>query len=107
MYNQSKATKQKSAQLKEYQSQILSPIIIILTILFSSISLHSSELYDKGLYLIPFPQNVQLGGDDFIINGEVIIVTDKDNSEADKFAAEELVFTLKTEWNIEAILSET
>lgn len=93
--------------MKKYQIQIFIPIIIVLIILSSSTNLHSSELYNKGLYLIPYPQKVYFEGEDFVLEGEVIIVIDKNTSEADKFAATELALDLKNEWDIDATLSET
>ena len=62
----------------------------------------TSELYKAGINLIPYPQDVKLGADDFVPGTKVTIVVDKDASEADRFTAEELARDLKEQWNIKA-----
>jgi hypothetical protein len=52
--------------------------------------------------VIPYPKQLKTGGDDFIIDGNMTIILDKNPSAADRFAAEELIRDLKTGWNISA-----
>lgn len=63
-------------------------------------------LTDLGLYVIPYPQQVTLGGDAFIFKNDLNIVLNKNHSAADKFAANELIRDLKEQWNIHARISD-
>jgi hexosaminidase len=64
--------------------------------------LRAGDLSKLGLHVIPYPQEVKTGGPDFKSGKEVVIVLDKNNTAADRFAAEELVRDLKSNWNIMA-----
>ncbi len=61
-----------------------------------------SELWRQGISLIPYPQQVELGGDDFVFGGAVSIVLDNNASSADKFAAAELATSLQELYGIKA-----
>jgi len=63
---------------------------------------YSSELSNLGLNVIPYPQHVQVSGTDFNFTEMLTIVLGNQPSEADRFAAEELVRDLKKEWGIDA-----
>ena len=65
----------------------------------------ASELLDSGLYVIPYPQKVVMGGNSFIFSGSLNIVLDKKHSAKDEFTAKELILDLKNEWNVEATLT--
>src|SRR3977135_523833 len=65
----------------------------------------ATELSDLGLYVIPYPQKVDVSGDNFNFINSVNIVLDKDHSHADEFAAGELIRDLKNEWNIDAVIA--
>ncbi len=65
----------------------------------------ASTLFDQGIYLIPYPQEVVPGGADFIPGGEVSVVLDEGASENDRFAADELARELKEEWGIRAVIT--
>ncbi len=67
----------------------------------------ASDLSDLGLYVIPYPQQVVVGGSDFVFNGYLNIVLDKNHSAADEFAANELIADMKREWNIDARISNS
>ena len=62
----------------------------------------STELYDLGLSVIPYPQEVTVGGGNFVLSKGVIIAVDKNASAEDRFTAEELARTLKTDFDIDA-----
>ncbi|MBL7737186.1 MAG: beta-N-acetylhexosaminidase [Chitinophagaceae bacterium] len=55
-----------------------------------------------GIHIIPYPKHVSLSGNDFIFGNEMTIAIDKNASEKDRFAADELKRQLKTAWGIEA-----
>jgi hexosaminidase len=61
-----------------------------------------TELWQQGISLIPYPQQVELGGDDFVFGTAVSIVLDGNASAADNFAAKELAGSLKELHGIEA-----
>src|SRR5579862_5631894 len=82
---------------------VLISFATLLYILFP-VSGMATGLADSGLYVIPYPQKVVIGGDDFSFNNSVNIVLDKNHSPADEFTANELIRDLKSEWNIEGIM---
>jgi len=89
---------------------LIHPIIIILSCLFISSSVPKpaethTALFDQGIYLIPYPQEVVLGGGDFILDSELTIVLDRNAGEQDRFAAEELAAGLLQDWGIKASIA--
>ena len=68
-------------------------------------TLFASDLSQLGLHVIPYPHEVYPGGTDFFFSDELTIVLDANHSEADRFAAEELVRDLKSAWNIKGVIS--
>jgi hypothetical protein len=79
----------------------------LLTIAYSTNAVNNSfagQFSEPVLNVIPYPKEVKTGGDDFVINGKLAIVLDKNPSEADRFAAEELIRDLKSEFGISAII---
>ncbi len=62
----------------------------------------ASDLKALGLNVIPYPQQIKMDGDDFIIEGKLSIMLDKNATEADRFTAEELARDLKSGWNIQS-----
>jgi len=81
----------------------LIPILSALLIVFSNqmpATASANALLNKGIYLIPHPQEVNLGGEDFILDREVTIVLDKNASEQDMFAATELAAQLERDWGV-------
>jgi predicted amidohydrolase len=65
----------------------------------------TSDLSDIGLHVIPYPQEVVLGGSDFTFSDKLTIVLDETHSDEDRFTAEELADALKNEWNLEVEIS--
>ena len=65
----------------------------------------ATGLFDSGLYVIPYPQKVVIGGDNFNFNNSLNIVLDKNHSVADEFTANELIRDLKNEWNTDAVIT--
>ncbi|MHC4739599.1 MAG: glycoside hydrolase family 20 zincin-like fold domain-containing protein, partial [Planctomycetota bacterium] len=67
----------------------------------------ATELYSAGINLIPYPQQVELGGDNFMLGGKLVIVIDKNASEADKFAAKELARGIEKEWDVKVSVGKS
>jgi hypothetical protein len=65
----------------------------------------STDLFEKEIYLIPHPQDVNLGGEDFMLENEMTIVLDRNASDQDRFAASELAAHLKQEWRVNAVIT--
>ncbi len=64
----------------------------------------ASELSEMGLNVIPYPRQVKASGPDFVFNSGLTIVLDKDHSASDRFAADELIRDLQSEYNVTAII---
>ena len=58
----------------------------------------ASELSDIGVHVIPYPQQVEIGGDDFILKSPVNIVLDKNCTHIDLQTAEQLKKELQEKW---------
>ncbi len=85
-------------------------VLFFTLVFFTSQSLEAaadkSDLFNAGIYLIPYPQEATLGGEDFIPGNKLTIVLDRNASEQDLFAATELVSELQNQWGISAEISE-
>ncbi len=64
-----------------------------------------TKLYELGINLIPYPQDVRFNGEDFVFNGELSIVLDPTASDPDRFAASLLKDRLSEEWNIQCSIT--
>lgn len=84
------------------RKQAFLTLLFLFIFFVSGRAVYSSELSNLGLNVIPYPQQVHLGGADFNFSEELTIVLGNQQSEADRFAAEELVRDLKKEWGIDA-----
>jgi len=84
------------------KSRILPLLSTLLFLIFGQMPAAGSanDLLNAGIYLIPHPQEVSLGGEDFILDREVTIVLDKNASDQDRFAASELAAQLEKEWGV-------
>jgi hypothetical protein len=71
-------------------------------VVISGNTITASELSSLGLHVIPYPRQVTIGGENFLFPGRLTIVLDRNPSAADRFAAEELIRDLKSQWNITA-----
>lgn len=63
---------------------------------------NDSALWREGISLIPYPREVQLGGDNFVFAGEAAILLDESASDADRFAANDLAERLRSDHGIAA-----
>ena len=61
-----------------------------------------TALWKEGISLIPYPQEVSLGGGDFVLVNGVNIMLDNESSEADRFTAADLVARLKEDLGFES-----
>lgn len=68
---------------------------------------HASDLSGLGLHVIPYPQKVELGGADFILENKLTIVLDKNATEIDQKTAELLKAELAKIWGVTASISDT
>ncbi len=85
-------------------------LFVLIVIAFGALSIKTSDdrkttLYDLGINLIPYPQEVLPEGKDFIFDGKISIVLDQNASNADRFAAEQLRDHLSGDWNINSTLT--
>jgi len=69
-------------------------------VFFPGLKAAETELWREGINLIPSPQEVSLGGKDFILGKEVGIVLDEPTPEADRFAAQNLAERLEQDWGV-------
>jgi hexosaminidase len=65
----------------------------------------ATELSDIGLHVIPYPQEVEISGEAFHVPQRIFVVVNKNTSPEDRFAAEQLVRSLKEEYGIEASIT--
>lgn len=72
---------------------------------FQSIGL-ASELTNLGLHVIPYPQEVAIGGNDFVLKSPIHIVLDKNASSVDRKTSEILKNELEEKWGMNTIVSE-
>ena len=84
-------------------------LTLILALIFELLPFvaNASELSYLGLHVIPYPQKVELGGADFILQNKLTIVLDKNATEVDRNTAELLRTALSEKWGITANISET
>ncbi len=66
----------------------------------------TTELFKAGINLIPYPQEVVVGGEDFVPGTELSIVLDGNASDQEKFTASELALQLEKEWGIRSLITD-
>jgi hypothetical protein len=79
--------------------------VLLFFALFTGPVRSGTPLWNEGISLIPYPQEVVFGGDDFVFDSPVAIVLEGTSAEADKFAAADLAGCLKAAWGITAAIS--
>jgi hypothetical protein len=95
------------SSIRKINDGMLSYVLAFIPLLFFGlvpVNARATELSDLGLYVIPYPQQVKVSGDNFTFNNTVHIVLDKNHSKADLFSANELIRDLKNEFNIDAAI---
>ena len=96
--------------MKEYLRPKYSSLLLTSLFLCLSIATFAGEpttaLYNEGIYLIPYPQEVTLGGEEFLLGEEVSVVLDRNATDSDRFAAAELAEQLKREWGVNAVITD-
>lgn len=90
---------------KRVRKPALTVFLPVALLLFVSGKSNATELSDLGLYVLPYPQQVTVGGDAFSFNSNLTIVLNKNHSPADAFTARELMQDIKAQWNIQAEIS--
>jgi len=87
-------------------TEVITGSLVLLLLSFSSLIMaEGSDLFEAGIYLIPYPQELSMGGEDFLLSGKVSVVLDRKASEEDRFAAKALVSQLQNEWGIQAVIT--
>jgi hypothetical protein len=64
-----------------------------------------TELWNKGISLIPYPQKVEMKGEGYRFKKKITIFIDQDASPEDRFTAEELSRQLQEQFNIGSIIT--
>tara|TARA_R110002049_G_scaffold28018_5_gene96675 strand:- start:30311 stop:32467 length:2157 start_codon:yes stop_codon:yes gene_type:complete len=64
----------------------------------------TSDLASLGLHVIPYPQEVQLGGNDFLFLNKIVVNLDNNASEVDRQTAEYLKQELEQNWGLTVIV---
>ncbi|MEQ9287329.1 MAG: beta-N-acetylhexosaminidase [Cyclobacteriaceae bacterium] len=67
---------------------------------------YGSELSDIGLHVIPYPQQVAVGGNAFLLKSPINIVLDKSATAIDRKTAEQMKSELERKWGMKAVISE-
>jgi len=81
-------------------------VVIFLLIALFSYNGKASELSALGLHVIPYPQQVEVGGNDFILKSPINIVLDKNATVIDRQTAKLLKKELWEEWGIILTIGE-
>lgn len=66
----------------------------------------STALFQAGINLIPYPQEVVLEGVDYVPGAQLSIVLDPNANDQDKFTASELARQIEKEWGIQCAVSD-
>jgi len=85
-------------------------ISLVSVILFLNVGVSQAadtQLWRNGLSLIPYPQKVEMGGEDFIFSAQIDIQIDKGAGDEDMFTAEVLKAQLLEQWSIDCRITET
>jgi hypothetical protein len=80
-------------------------ICLLLFIGVISSSAEGTDLWNKGISIIPYPQKVEMKGEGFRFKRKVNIFIDKDASPEDHFTANELGLQLQEQFNIGSNIS--
>ncbi|MEQ8336140.1 MAG: beta-N-acetylhexosaminidase [Cyclobacteriaceae bacterium] len=88
-------------------NKFLSFLVGALLVITPYIPTLASDLSNLGLHVIPYPQQVELGGSDFELSGTVNVVLDKNAGEVDKATADKLRSELETLWGVKVVVGTT
>jgi hexosaminidase len=99
-------------RIKDYFTKHLIYLTIYVLLVFSATSnckVHAQpgELTKQGISLLPYPKEAKLSGNNFNLGKEINIVLDKNATEKDRFAANELIKYLTSVIGINAKLSRS
>ena len=90
----------------EFKSELCLVLIALLFVINGTAHGADSPLWRSGISLIPYPQLVEMGGEDFIFDDEIDIQIDKGAVAEDVFTAEELKAQLHEQWSIACRITE-
>ena len=88
------------------KSQVYAVVLVLLFVMNGHALGADSPLWRNGISLIPYPQMVEMGGEDFIFKGQIDIQIDKGAIAEDLFTAEELSRRLQDQWSIDCRITE-
>jgi len=71
-----------------------------------SVSETTTALFQEGINLIPYPQEVLMEGEDWIPGAQISIVLDKNAGDQVRFSASELARQLGKDWGIQALITD-
>ncbi len=94
-----------SGKTKTARLVLKSALLSIFLYLLVPVKCLAADLSDSALYVIPYPQQVTITGDNFIFSNSLNIVLSKNHSVVDEFTANELSRDLKNEWSIDAAIT--
>ncbi len=86
----------KRSRLKAFT--FAATFILILTII--PYNCEASDLSKLGLHVIPYPQQIKIGGKDFLLKNSINIILDKNYSDRDRQTAEKLKKELQEKWGL-------
>jgi|GEM_PF-5861251 len=82
-------------------------LFFCLSMPIAGVNAQQTALSQAGIHLIPYPKQVSLAADSFLLEGSLAIVLDKNASASDKFAAAELSQYLADAFAIAADIRQT
>lgn len=96
---------------KQKQKNVFRNLLFLLFFCLSmpvaGVNAQQTALSQAGIHLIPYPKQVSLAADSFLLEGSLAIVLDKNASASDKFAAAELSQYLADAFAIAADIRQT
>ena len=92
----------KNKYLKMKRISLFQSLIIVFFGILNTVAAQkgTSELASLGIHIIPYPQEVRLGGDDFILQNGLDIILDKNATSTDLKTAELLKKSLIDDWGL-------
>ncbi len=91
---------------KNFVCKIIVALLILSGIHLSGFS-QETALAKNGIYIIPYPKEVEIAGTDFVLNNDITIVVDKNASANEKFSAQALAAFLKEKFALSIPVAAT
>jgi hexosaminidase len=91
---------------KNFVCKIIAVLLILSSIRLPGFS-QETALAKNGIYIIPYPKEVEIAGTDFVLYDDITIVVDKNAAASEKFAAQALSAFLKDKFALISHVSTT